>query len=587
MQRPESTSPREKKNLLTGVGDHFRGKIENVRWKEADPDVCKAKPVNLRAMARRAMNYFLRTPRPHLDYACRFSNCLSACPPGPLEEDLVANGDSDVRMETALPGLRELSGVTDEPHVDEGLHRRIMSYVGADDLSCMPYAACCSTALPPDTVVVSPWTTAWTIRSLTDRWQRTGDDAARAQARRMALALKKMAAWHTGRAWFPAGVYHDGEWVQDTFGAVNYCAIVCDLLHYATAAGDKEVLEFGRSLAHGVVAGLQENLGVNRLREDGSFTGHTHLHTRAFWGVAMAGRVFGDSRLVEWARRGYEFVRSCGTDFGWFPERIMLPGEYPDDGYVKRADVSETCVTGDMTQTAVELAHAGYPHYWDHVERYVSNYLAAVQFALTPQVEEFYRSRHRALPTERVREGLNMLRDYEGGFLSDVGVNDWVGPDMGPLDMAGCCVPEGARAVVTAWAHAVVSEKGSVRINMAFDCDGPAARVEAAGNGVRVTPGTRTAVFVRPPAWADRGTVETRRHDVPVETRWSGDYVCFGKAEAGEVLAVNWQVPRFRQHVEVGGRVQRKHAYTIQWKGNTVAAIEPTGTSFPMFRRSC
>ena len=569
--------------MYGAVQTHFRGLVENMKWSDASANFSSRDAVALRVVAKRAMNYFLRTPRPHLGYACRFGNGLGACPPGPSGEDLVANGDTDVRMETVLAGLREVSGVTDEPHVDEGLHRRIMSYVAADDLSRMPYAACCSNALPPDALVVSPWTTGWTIRSLTDRWQRMGDVAAREQARRMALALKSLASWETGRAYFPSAVSYKGHWVEDDFGAVNYCAVVCDLLHYATAAGDDEILEFGRSLAHGIVDGLQPRLGVNRFREDGSFTGHTHLHTRALWGVAMAGRIFRDPMLLEWARRGYEFVRSCGTDFGWFPERTMLRGEHPNDGYEDRVDVSETCVTGDMTQTAAELARAGYPRYWDHVERYVMNYLPEVQFALTPRVEQFYRSRNAALPAVRVQQGLAMLRDYEGGFLSDVGVNDWVGPAMGPLNMAGCCVPEGARAVVAASHGAVVRENACVKVNLNLSHQRPMALVRAGNGGMLVTAVEGRDYMLRPPAWTQRDNViaTRRRKSVPVE--WRGDYVHFSDVQIDEELSIHWPVPRFVTLVDVGGRRDRQHPYTIFWEGNRVVGIMPEGTDFPMF----
>lgn len=55
--------------------------------------------VDLVRMASDAMNYLIKTPRSELNYACRFANFLGECPPGPAGEDLVANGDSDCRMD--------------------------------------------------------------------------------------------------------------------------------------------------------------------------------------------------------------------------------------------------------------------------------------------------------------------------------------------------------------------------------------------------------------------------------------------------------------------------------------------------------
>ncbi|MCG2659270.1 MAG: hypothetical protein L6437_03360 [Kiritimatiellae bacterium] len=109
------------------------------------------------------MNYFLRTPRPRLNYACRFANNLAACPPGPRGEDLVAHGDTDVRMESTLPALRALAGIKEGAAVDKGLFNRIMSYIGKNHLSETLYASACAADLPPETKITSIWTTAWTV----------------------------------------------------------------------------------------------------------------------------------------------------------------------------------------------------------------------------------------------------------------------------------------------------------------------------------------------------------------------------------------------------------------------------------------
>lgn len=531
------------------------------------------------------MNYFLRTPRPHLNYACRFANQLHDCPPGPQGEDIVADGDTDVRMDSTMSGLREVSGIAKEREVDEGLHGRILSYVGEDGLSQTPYAFSCAGDMPGETLVKSLWTTGWTIRSLTERWLRGHEPGEAERARKMARALKRIASWDTGRAYYPGGFLLNGEWIGGFFGANSqfYTVQIADLMHYATVLEDEEIADFAHALARGIVAGLPGRLGVRRFRPDGSFTGHTHIHTRVLWGVAMAGRVMRDPALVEWARHGYEFVRCGGADFGWFPERFILAGEHPFDGWEERTEVSETCCTGDMTQTAAELARAGHPHYWDHVERYVTNYLMEMQFALTAEVEEFYRYRHRALPPEQVEQGLAILRDYEGGFISDAAVNQWSGV-MGFITMAGCCPPEGARALVTAWNSTVTRESDCVRVNMNLDHDGPTATVSADSTGVKVTANEGQTYMLRPPAWAERKSVRAWRAQKQVNADWQGDYVRFPEVRQGEEIALTWPVPRFNQHVQVGGRPDARSAYTVAWEGNRVLEILPPGRQFPIFR---
>jgi len=572
---------------MESVKNHFRGELTDIVWKEPDPFAPTGPATNLKEMARRAMNYFLRTPRPELNYACRFSNALESCPPGPQGEDLVANGDTDVRMDSCLPGLRELSGLSESTDVDEGLHKRVLGYLGEDNLSHAPYAMCCASDMPPETIVTSLWTSGWTIRSITERWLRNRESALKEKARRIALALKKVASWDTGRAFFPGGLILDGRWIGGFFGgeANFYTLQICDLMHYAEATGDEEIADFAYALARGVVAGLPEGIGMRCFREDGSFTDHTHIHTRVLWGVAMAGRVMRDPALIEWARRGYEFVRSCGTDFGWFPERIILPGEHPFDGYEERVNVSETCCMGDMTQTALQLARCGYPHYWDHVERYVCNYLKEVQFAVTPEVEEFYRKVNSSLPSKEVERGLEILRDFEGGFISNVRPNQWGGCGFRHLPMAGCCPPEGARALVAAWNGTVMKEGDAIRVNMSFDYEGPLCVLKMGSGRLEVTAKERGTYLLRPPSWAERKSIGALRDGKKVPAEWYGDYVRFLEVKSGEVLSLTWKVPHFCQVVQVGGRIASKCAYTILWEGNRVRGIRPAGRIFPMFRR--
>lgn len=573
------------------IKDHFLGNIEEF----SGIDRKRVPFVDLRDMARQAMNYFLRTPRPNLNYACGFggpiwNNILLFPSQEPEAEDLIAVGDSDVRLDSTFAALRLLSNIKENKEVEAGVHRRIMSYVGNDNLSTMAYAAVCAGDLSGETRMKSPWTTGWTIRSLTERFLVYGEEPALKKARKMALALKNIASWDTGRAYYPGGLLLNGKWFGGGFGAevVFYTSLPCDLLYYAETAHDDEIKEFAYALARGIVADLPSEDGpfsmlYRRFRPDGSFSDHTHLHTRTVWSVAMAGRIMQDPALIEWARRAYEFVRSCGTDFGWFPERIILPGEQPHDDYRGRVNISETCITGDMVQTAAELAKAGHIYYWDHVERYVKNYLHEVQFAVTPEVAEFYRKQNAGQPAREVEQGLTMMRKYEGGFLSNVLVNQINSPEFGAFPIAGCCVPEGARAVVTA-ARSLLEQKNSgVNVNMVFSCDSEDGHIQETEKGVVVAvrkPGTWR---LRPPAWTNRGSVKTTRNGKSVPAQWYRDYLSFDGLRKGEKLAVTWHIPSFSQNVEVGGKIGEKYRYTIFWCGNRVTKIVPPGKSFPLF----
>ncbi len=77
------------------------------------------------------------------------------------------------------------------------------------------------------------------------------------------------------------GGWREGAWLFT--GCSDFYPCILDAIAgYLEATRDKEVLDFALAFAEGMMAGLQENLGANRIREDGSFGGaNSHLHMRA------------------------------------------------------------------------------------------------------------------------------------------------------------------------------------------------------------------------------------------------------------------------------------------------------------------
>ena len=244
--------------------------------------------------------------------------------------------------------------------------------------------------------------------------------------------------------------------------------------------------------------------------------------------------------------------------------------------------MSETCITGDMTQIAAELARAGLSHYWDHVERHVRNYVRASQFTITPWFEALYRSANADRSEDEIKNGLRGLRDFDGGFLSTLAVNDREGLTMAWCT-AGCCVPEGARALVTAWRNTLVHDADGLSVNMGFGVETEWAAVQPTACGLRVR--AKQAVprlRIRPPGWTRRDGVAVRCGGGPIATQWDEDYIRVDDIAAGETLEATWPVPTFAQHVEVGGRIGDQRPYTLHWRGNSVTAIDPPGKLCPL-----
>jgi rhamnogalacturonyl hydrolase YesR len=171
--------------------------------------------------------------------------------------------------------------------------------------------------------------------------------------------------------------------------------LVGSLITYWQATGNKEALDFAKAYADGMIAGLQPD-GV-KFQRDGNFgSGHGHMTMHSVWGVAQLGIVTGEERYTAFAKRSWDWMLSKGTGTGWFPAAPEWANY-----------CTEVCLISDMMSTAVYIAEAGYPEYYDYVERCMRNYIANLQFIAIPEFEKRYRELNKAQGEENVEKGLN------------------------------------------------------------------------------------------------------------------------------------------------------------------------------------
>jgi len=557
----------------------FRGVITGLKVVEDSPEqeitslaeTTRRDGLSLKRMAEEAMHYLIHNPLADHNYECRFDIDLLKFPPsmGPGTRDpYITFGDTEARMSLAFQDLREMTGNREGREVEDSLRRRVLGYIRDDGLAWLPpYALTCD--LSDHRPCASNWTTDKAISMLIGSYLRDGNPADLARARKLILGLRSLARWDGGRAYYPGGMggWREGKWLFTGCSDLYPC-ILDAIAGYLEAAPDKEILEFARAFAEGMMAGLQENLGANRIREDGSFGGaNSHLHMRAVLGVARLGALTKNRRYLEWARKVYDWLMTQGTDWGWFPES---PGTAN----------SETCATGDMVALAACLAGAGYTGYRDDVERFIRNYCREAQFVPTPEYEVLYRSKHPG--ASESAEGIRQARDFKGGFVARLTPNSLTMGDH--LSMMGCCPPEAMRALAVAWRNVVTETADGVFINLGFDRDAAQARVVSfAPSSGRLTAvaGKAATFYLRPPSWAARDRVNAFRGRAKVEPVWKGEYVMFRKVEPGQELTITWPLIRFTQTVSVGGG-----KYTYEWLGNTVIGVDPPGKGLPLFTPS-
>lgn len=601
---------------VDALSKHFRGEI-NMIGEAAPSEPARQDELSLSGMAKLALNYLRGNPDPKRGYECKFSlgplgipAHVPLLPPNKYGYDPIALGDTDCRMDWQYPHMREMAGEPQADDVERGVRRRILGYRHADDnLVWMNPAAWVGPLNSPSAIeaLKHEWAFTWAsgklLFSLAEEFQRSGDPKLQAECRALFLAIQGLASRDAeGRAFLPYGAspWRQGEWLHlhdasldQGWGAQlshGYPFVTAPLVRYWECTGDREALDLARAFAEGHLAGIQPDMGDQRIDpRTGAFQRHVHLHTHEIWGVAHLGAATGERTYLDWAERAYGFVLTQGTDYGWYPEFI------PQSGYR-----TEICVVGDMTSIAANLARGGRPEFWDHVERTVRNMLRKSQFALTPAFVALFREVHGERPVGEVNAALAELRKIEGGFAAQPGFDDWVSypdnPKLGApglyangIQMMGCCPPEGMRGLWEAWRGTVEERPEGVFINLAFSRQHPAARVTAyePGNGrLDVQARKGGAYFIRPPAWVDPADVTLRRGDATAAIEWGGPanaYAVCPAAQPGEMLTLRWPVPRFAQTFVPQSVPNRQETLTVQWLGNEVLGVEPRGRYLPMF----
>lgn len=548
--------------------------------------------IDIPGMARWAMNYLLRSPRPELNYQPVFGCCPRGCPPMPDGYDPIVDGDTDSRMDWEFYYMRQISGATEGRRIEEAFHNRVRGYLGEHDI-CWTQPGCyLSDNIPADSKIGNVWATTKLLKSLSISYAQSHDPAEKELARRVFVGLRSLAFRNGRYAWFPAGfgpVGQDLNPIVLNWASTAPCPAPEACVSYWEACGDEEALELAIACAESIIDRDPE-LPLTGIEPDGTFIGHTHTTLHAMWGIAHLGVVTGNARYMEFARRIYQFMEHHGTGTGWIHEGT---GPEPFSGN----NCSETCTTSDVVSLVSYLARSApfmgeeYAAYYDHLERYFRNHIAPCQFFITPEFEAYYRETHKAMPAETVEAGLASLRRVEGGILAGVGINDYLndipGDERTSFIMVGCCAPEGMRGIYTTWSNIVRVEQAggakTVYVNMCLPIETPSARVISylPETGRMTVIAREPADFrLRPPAWVPKSEVKAWLGETEVEARWDGAYIAFDGARPGDELTITYPLATYRQQVSIFDDPNLVATFT--WQGITAVHVDPPGERFPM-----
>ncbi|MHB0998865.1 MAG: glycoside hydrolase family protein [Armatimonadota bacterium] len=548
--------------------------------------------IDIKHMARWAMNYLLRSPRPQFDYQPVFSCCPIGCPPMPDTYDFIVDGDTDSRMDWEFYYMREISGATEGRRIEEAFHKRVRGYLGEHNI-CWTLPGCfLSDNISPDTKVGSIWATTKLLKSLALSYERTGNEDDKQLACKVFEGLETTASRSGKYAWYPSGFAPVDQNLQPiplTWEHTAPCPAIESLVCYWEACGDEDALELATACAESLVDN-NPALSLTHIEPDGTFIGHTHTTLHAMLGIAHLGMATGNTRYMEFSHRIYEFMAKHGTGTGWVHEGT---GPEPYSGN----NCSETCTTSDVMSIIASLGQSArfmgeeYSAYWDHLERYFRNHIVPCQFIITPEFEAFYRERHKDKPKEMVEKGLTDLRKVEGGILAGIGINDFVnevpGDERTSFIMVGCCSPEGMRAIYTVWSNIVSVEMNgdakSVYVNMSIPTETPQAQVLSSlpdKGKTTVIVREHADFYLRPPAWTPKLDVKAWIGDRQVEAEWDGAYIVFKDTKPGDELTITYPLISYNQQISIFADPNLTATYT--WKGSTTQSVDPKGKYFPM-----
>jgi hypothetical protein len=554
----------------------------------ASPDV------DLHAMAAWSLRVLRKDPRPDLDYEPVFFVRPMHVPPAPDGHDPIVPGDTDARMDWEFPNMREILGLSEPGPAEKGLHARVLGYLRDDGLAWVPPGHYMEgevyngKKVGPNKVA-STWATCKILRSLSEEYKRTHNESNRAKCRNIFVALRNLADWDAGRAYYPhgSGAWADGKWIKSQLPT----ALVEPVVSYWEAFQDPEALEFAKAAAEGLLADSELLPPAKaRIQPDGEFHGHMHSTLHGVWGVAHLGADINEPRYLEWAKKVYDYASEFGPGTGWMQAALWSDAV---------RELSETCATSDMVSIATWLAKGGFPEYWDHVERVLRNYIRPQQFFVTPEYEALYRKLNSGSPEDQIQAGLARMRDFQGSVMGGPGPNDWFnwiastkecGPYATPygcISLFGCCTPEGMRALYTAWSGIISEKNRETYINLSLTRKTPEVDVisSAPQSGrVDVVAHTAGTYLLRPPSWSPRDGVHILRKGRDVPVAWGGPglaYVVCRNVAPGETLTLVYPVVTFKQ-VWGNWPTQPNLKLTITWRGNAVTNMEPKGKGLPI-----
>ncbi len=307
--------------------------------------------------------------------------------------------------------------------------------------------------------------------------------------------------------------------------------------------------------------------------------GHFHAHSTGLQSMLEYATAAGDRELMEFVNKSYQWAKANahGSQLvGWFPEAAKPAWK-----------TCETCCTSDMIALAMALSAAGLGDYWDDADRWIRNQFAEQQMTRVDWIGRVSESLQKTpvesnMRAERVPE--RVLGAFTGyTFGNDYGITE--GPPNLPTGTAGCCIGNAARTLYYIWESILDDEGGRLRVNLLLNRASKRADVYShipyeGRVDVKIKQPCKN-VLVRVPEWIkpNSGEVSGKINGASHDLKWEGRHVNAGAGKPGDVITITFPISErvvAKEKIGVG-------EFTYIIKGNTVVSVSPPGKFYPLF----
>jgi hypothetical protein len=432
---------------------------------------------------------------------------------------------------------------------------------------------------------VEPFTNGRALSALVLHWLRDGNPLWKEAACRLVDGLVELAVDDGRGAYFwPSVVYGipnppPGVAPRTTWTEAEFSRIAMGLVHAHNHLGYEPAL----SLAGKLITHHRKHFYM----PDGTFLqtpgeprgAHCHAHTHGLLAMCEYALAAGDSELMEFVLRGYDYAKRIGnTLLGYFPEWV------DSDCY----HTSEICEVSDMITLALRLSEAGVGDFWDDADRWLRNMLAEGQLLTTDWIYRLVDADWTypwEIPPSEV-DPVTQTNDRVpernlGGFAGWPAANDWF-TGMGSGIML-CCTANGARSLFMIWNRILTYKEGKLAVNLLLNRASKWADIDSYipyQGRVVIKVKQPLQLSVRIPEWVSPEETRASVNDAECTIQWDGRYARIGKVQPEDAVTVTFPIAERTEEIHV-----EKRRYRIVRKGNEVVSIDPPGRYNPLYQR--